>query len=411
MRGKEIEPIGYLCGVWLSLRQRHIEEKSMKYVVGSNLFLSRLQVLNQVILSKPMLPAFGCFLFDIEGTKMRVLASDGEVTIRTQLELIDASGDMKFMLDAARVVEILKEFPDQPLVLELDPNTLQLEVKYQNGYLSWQAENAENYPEVLKDVDEEPLTVTIAEGSLLGKGMAAALTATASADMGRRVMSGVYMDVMPGQIALVSSDGHKLVRYIVETDNQEATLGFTFPPKPAKLLKAISEDIEGAVVLTAYGKKQALIQAGDYEVTCLLIADSYPNYKSVIPQKNENVAVIDRAALLTGLKRMGALMVQGVSSPLVKIRLEENSLTLQAGDPAYSTFGEEKLVCNYSGTPLTIGFNSADLRVLLGNVETEDVVVKLADAVKAGLILPAPIDESEKKGGDLLILLMPILIN
>ena len=54
-----------------------------------------------------------------------------------------------------------------------------------------------------------------------------------------------------------------------------------------------------------------------------------------------------------------------------------------------------------------IGFKAAFLIVLLGPVASSDVVLQLADPARAGLILPA----ENEDGQDLLILLMPMLLN
>lgn len=381
----------------------------MKYVVSSSLFYSRLQMLGRVIPSKAVLPVFGSFSFDIQGKTMQVTASDGETTIKTRIELLEANQDFKFMLEAGRMIDILKQISEQPLTIEIDPSNYQVEVRYQNGHLSFQGESNDDYPVAHRE-EGEAQVVTIAGGRSFSKGIASALFAAADKDSGRRVMEGVYMDIMPGSIALVASDGHKLVRYGIKTDSQDVTVGFTFPQKPASLLKTIAEGAGGDVKLNIYGRKAAVIELGDYEIECRLIDDPYPNYKSVIPQKNENVAVINRGALTNGLRRMMALLSRVESSGLVRCHLENNSIKLTVGEAEFSVYGEETLVCHYDGTPITIGFNAGDLLGLLGQVDTEDVVIKLADAVKAGLILPANTDGDEPEG-DLLILLMPILIN
>ena len=382
----------------------------MKYVVSSSLLYSRLQTLGKIIPSKLALPVLSNFSFEVSGNELQVTASDGETTIRTRLEIQETGGSGRFMLEAGRLVDILKQIPDQPLTIEVDPSTYQVEVKYQNGHMSFQGENGEGYPNVQAAQEGEPQVVKIAEGSKFGRGIGSALTAVADKDSGRRVMNGVYTDVMPGEVALVASDGHKLVRYTLKCDREDLSIGFTFPQKPATLLRQVAEAVEGEVSLTLYGRKQAVVVAGDYEIICRLIEDAYPNYKSVIPQKNENVAQVDRGALVNALRRMVALAPKNGMAPMVKFSFNETGLCLTVGNVEYSMYGEETLVCSYEGAPLTIGFNAQDLITLLSNVTTSDVTIKLADAVKAGLILPLA-GEGEEDGGELLILLMPILIN
>jgi DNA polymerase-3 subunit beta len=92
---------------------------------------------------------------------------------------------------------------------------------------------------------------------------------------------------------------------------------------------------------------------------------------------------------------------------LIRLALAENSVTVSSQDIDFSTSAEEKLVCSYSGTPMAIGFKAPFLNELLGTIESDEVMLKLADPARAGLLLPA----ENKEGEELLMLLMPMLLN
>ena len=54
-----------------------------------------------------------------------------------------------------------------------------------------------------------------------------------------------------------------------------------------------------------------------------------------------------------------------------------------------------------------IGFKSTFLIEMLGNVDSAEVVLELADPSRAGILLPLQEDDNEK----ILMLLMPMLLN
>ena len=56
--------------------------------------------------------------------------------------------------------------------------------------------------------------------------------------------------------------------------------------------------------------------------------------------------------------------------------------------------------------PIKIGFQGNFLQDLLGRLNSEEVVIKLSDPSRAGLILPSEQDEKL----NILMLLMPLLI-
>jgi DNA polymerase-3 subunit beta len=68
---------------------------------------------------------------------------------------------------------------------------------------------------------------------------------------------------------------------------------------------------------------------------------------------------------------------------------------------------EEVLLCDYSEMPMSIGFPGSSLMEVLNNVDGEDVMIKLSDPSRAGVIYPVEQSENES----VLMLLMPMMLN
>jgi DNA polymerase-3 subunit beta len=136
-----------------------------------------------------------------------------------------------------------------------------------------------------------------------------------------------------------------------------------------------------------------------------LIEGRYPNYNSVIPTGNPNKLVVDRLSLLGAMKRVSVFSSQ--SSSLIKLSIEEGKVTLSAQDIDYSTSAEETVVCDFAGSPLNIGFKSTFLVEILSNISAENVQIELSDPSRAGIVIPV----EQKENNDLLMLLMPMMLN
>jgi len=65
-------------------------------------------------------------------------------------------------------------------------------------------------------------------------------------------------------------------------------------------------------------------------------------------------------------------------------------------------------IAEYEGDEMEIGFKSTFLQEILTNIPTGDVMVEMSDPTRAGLLLPSV---SEKEDEDMLMLLMPMMIN
>jgi DNA polymerase-3 subunit beta len=95
------------------------------------------------------------------------------------------------------------------------------------------------------------------------------------------------------------------------------------------------------------------------------------------------------------------------ASNLIKLHILPNEIQVSAQDLDFSVSAEEKLQCQYDGDEMSIGFKSSFLVEILKNIDSDDILMELADASRAGIILPLKNKENE----DLLMLLMPMLLN
>jgi DNA polymerase-3 subunit beta len=90
------------------------------------------------------------------------------------------------------------------------------------------------------------------------------------------------------------------------------------------------------------------------------------------------------------------------------LKLSENQLIVSAQDLDFNISAVEKLNCQYEGDDMEIGFKSNFLQEILSNISSREVRLELMDPSRAGLLLPA---ENENEDEDLLMLLMPMMIN
>ena len=154
-----------------------------------------------------------------------------------------------------------------------------------------------------------------------------------------------------------------------------------------------------------FGQKNARFEFGSTIIVCRQIEGRFPNYNAVIPQANQNIVTVDRQTMLNACKRVAVFANNGTAQ--LRLALSENQIKISAQDIDFSTSAEETISCNYNGTPMAIGFKAPFLIDLLGSIASADVLLKLADPARAGLLVPVENEENE----DVLMLLMPMLLN
>ena len=373
----------------------------MRFTLSSTALSNKLVALSRVINSKNALPILGDFVFEISNQTLNLTASDSENTMHTTVELAESDGDGRFAIGSHNLLEAVKGFSEQPITFDVDFQTNIAKISYQNGLFSLPIESADEYP-IAQTVGDGATTIVISN-QLLNENINRSIFATAQDEL-RPVMNGIYFDLTPDCLAVVASDGHKLVRNKIYTIKSDQPASFILPKKPAGLLKNLLGK-DGGDDIIRFDERNAEINYGDGIVQCRLIEGRYPNYNSVIPQNNPNELRADRNGLLAALRRVQPFANE--SSNLIRFHVEGSLLQLDAEDYDFSKTATERMTCDYNGQPMSIGFKGSSFIEVLSNFDCPEVIIQLADPSRAGLVLPS----EQPEGQDVLMLMMPMLIN
>ena len=373
----------------------------MRFTVSSTALSSRLVALSRVINSKNSLPILGDFLFEVVDGRLNLTASDSEVMMKTSLELNENDGNGRFCVGNHDLLEAVKGISEQPITFDVDQQANIAKISYQNGMFSLPVENADEFPQP-QQIGDGATVINIAT-SVLAENINRSLFATAQDEL-RPVMNGIYFDLTPDCLAIVASDGHKLVRNKVLNIMSEQPAAFILPKKPATLLKGVLGKQGGDVVIR-FDERNAEINFEEGIVICRLIEGRFPNYNSVIPQNNPNQLTVDRQGLLAALRRVQPF--SNDSSNLIRFHVENGILQLDAEDYDFSKTATERMSCDYNGMPMSIGFKGSSFIEILSNFECDQVCIQLADPSRAGLVVPSEQPENQ----DVLMLMMPMLLN
>lgn len=375
----------------------------MKFVVSSTELLSHLNAISKVISSKNTLPILDNFLFQLEGNRLTVTASDLESTLITSINLDNTEGQGDIAIPAKLLNDTLREFPEQPLTFKIDPENFSVDIYSENGKFSIVGQSGDDFPQMPELKEEAASSVDVNHDVLLS-GISKTLFATADDEL-RPVMNGIFVQLGEKEMTFVASDAHKLVRYRRSDARAEEEASFILPKKPAGLLKnlLVKEDFN---VRMQFDDKNAFFTLTNFKLICRLVEGNYPSYNSVIPTNNPNKLVVDRLEFYNTVKRVSVFANQ--SSNLIKFQIDDNQLVVSAQDIDFSISAVERIKCQYEGDEIEIGFKLTFLQEILSNLSSSEVRVELSDPTRAGLLLPA---EKEFDEEDVLMLLMPMMIN
>lgn len=374
----------------------------MKFIVSSLKLLKNLQALSGVIGSKNTLPILDDFLFQLTENELKITTSDLDVTMSVSMvpDMVDGTGEVT--IPARLLLEIMKNFPDVPITIAIDNNTLAVELIAGEGRYKLAGHKSDEFPQLPAMTDTSTWEIP---ADVLAKGFEKTVFAT-GVDEIRPIMSGVLMEMNENFLTFVATDAHKLVRYRRMDVKSDMVASFIMPKKPINQLKNILATLADEPVRIEFNKTNASFVFGEYVLICRLIEGRYPNYDAVIPKNNPNQLTIDRQTFLSAIRRVAVFSSKATHQ--VRFRIAGQELTLTAEDIDYYNEAKERLTCSYQGDDMEIGFNSRFLQEMLANFDSEMVKIEMSAPNRAGIIIPS---ENENEAEDLLMLLMPVMLN
>lgn len=371
----------------------------MKFSVSSKVMLAHLSAVSKVVSTKSNIAILSNFLFVVKDGKLIVTGTDKESTIVANVPVEDVEGELSFAISVKKLLDLFKEMPEQGVAFEVDENTFETSIRCLNGEFKFAGLDGAEFPE--REAHEEDLFSMTIPAAEIPRSLDKTIFA-AGTDPMRPVMMGILWDIKEDSIVFVSSDTHKLARYINKSVKPNIQGSFILPVKIAAVLTSILEKQEQDVVVS-FDSKSVMFEAGDYLLECRFINGKYPNYNAVIPQNNPYEITVDKNALLNVVKRVSIFATDG---GLIQMNISNNQLLLKATDPEMLSNAEERLACEYQGEDLSIGFHKDRLIEVLNSFNVDNIIIKISDPARPGLFLPV----EQKEDEDWVVLVMPMMI-
>jgi len=221
-----------------------------------------------------------------------------------------------------------------------------------------------------------------------------------SAEESRPILNGVLWELRADKMRMVATNGHRLAKMDVPIDSANAPASdLIVPPKALEQVRRLfpaEEELE-----IARGDNHIGFRSPFTAVFTRLIEGPYPNYEQVIPKDNDKVAVADKVALASALKRMSVI----ASDQTHRIRLSFNSgmlkFSVQTPDLGEA---QDELPIRYTGDQLDIGFNASYLLEILRYIPTDEVRMTFKAPERAATLEP----EGWKDPASYMCLVMPL---
>jgi DNA polymerase III subunit beta len=353
----------------------------MEFSVKKFDLLEELELTQGVVERKTTIPILSNLLFEAQGNRLTITATDLELSIRTSCEA-KVKKEGSGTIPAKKLLDLVRLLPDGEIKFKLLDNHWVQIVSDRKTYkmVGMSKENFPSlpvFPRVLANIPAKSLAAVIAKTIF-----------AISLEESRYTLNGALLVLKPETLTMVATDGHRLA--LVETDYKLNGLGSevrVLVPKKAmtEVQRLVGGAGEEAAVEFAQDDSHLFFQLGGRLLTSRKLTGQFPNYEAVLPRDTSKIVVIERGELQDALRRVSQLA--DARSHAVKFMLAKEGLEISASSPEYGE-AKEAIEKDYKGDPITIGFNAQYLLDFLGAAAEGPISFELKDEQSAGQLRP-----------------------
>src|ERR671921_421231 len=350
----------------------------MRFTIAREKLQEGLTAVAASIPAKTTLPVLANILVETTDRGIRLSGTDLDIAVSTEVAA-DVESQGAITIPAKKLAEIARELPPSPVkVAAAGEQRVTLECgRSRFKLLGLPRDEFPTFPSVRFN---ESWKVKSGDLQKLIQHTAFAV----STEESRPILNGVLWELRPEQMRMVATNGHRLSKMELPIASAGApSSDLIVPPKALDQIRRLfpaDEELE-----IARGDNHLGFRSPFTSVFTRLIEGPYPNYDQVIPRDNDRVAVADKAALTSALKRMSIV----ASDQTHRIRLAFNAgmlkFSVQTPDLGEA---QDEMPVRYTGDQLDIGFNASYLLEILRYIPTEEVKLTFKAPERAATVEP-----------------------
>lgn len=313
---------------------------------------------------------FDNFKFVTKGDKMRVQASDGEITIRKYIDIDNHEEDGEFLADGARLNAFVNKCKGDNLVFDIKDSLLT--IKHSKGQVEFSTLPAEDF---IEPTQAEEATEVIVPAMEFVRIMNAAKNFVAT-------------DALRPQLCVVHTIAKDCAITFCATDTRQMFVDkISVPSLHAESEFGVIATVIPMVIKACKGADNIVIKVSDKQVTYRIGATTiftlqpkgkYPDFNRVIPKEHSLEAICDKSELRDSIFR-SMLFVE--ESNMMKVKVSLVAMDLCVNNLTEVMKSIETMQCTSNGE-ITFGVNASIFSSCVSACDDNNVQIEMSEPSK-----------------------------
>jgi DNA polymerase-3 subunit beta len=353
-----------------------------------------LSFVGRAVENRPTLPVLGNILLATEDARLRLSATNLEMSITTWIGAkVDVEGAIT--LPAKTLADLVNNLSPERVDLSLDTTTLTMNLKCGATVSNIKGIDAGEFPLIPQGGDAD----VAVPGKLLKEMINQSAFAAAKED-NRPILTGVFTQFDGNVLTMAAADGYRLAVRTTEIERHfDKPVDMVIPARSLAEVARIISDDDSEVLITLPGERDiVMFHMKNTEVASQLLDGKFPDFSAIIPRSYSTSTVMYTSDLLQACKRAEIFARDSAFS--AKLFVKPSAAAGQPG--AVTIVGQsaergdnqgELTPAAVEGEQLQISFNIRYLIDVLNVIPDERVVFESNGAAQPGVIRPEGKDD------------------
>jgi DNA polymerase-3 subunit beta len=273
-----------------------------KFIVDQKTLSTLLSSLQPICAKRTTLDATTYILFKVGQKELVLKSTDLEISLQSSCLLFESDLDepVSFLVSGRRIFEVIKEL-EGLITFRLSDHQLSMEAA--GVKLSLNIKNAQEFPPFPERIEN----LLQLDASLLQK-MLESVSFLIPQNNANTALNGLLLELSPEELILTTTDGHCLAQVKTRKTTFKENKSWLIPRRAIFELKNILDTFPDGSLFLGMCSNQLVFSGELFNFFTKLLAEKFPNYRTIISRESFAPVTIDRSNLIKTLRRSVCLL-------------------------------------------------------------------------------------------------------